>query len=224
MFSSSVIGGLSRPSETSACAMGPSAGSRNPYESPAVWVSRLRMVMPCSTLPRNMGVNEGIQRVTGSSNPIMPWSAKARAATLTMALLMEASRKRVSRLMALPFSRSAMPTARWYTTCPSRAATTTAPTICCCARALCSTASRRPDKAASADTASGCAASAEGADGLAALALITAGPQPDQTPRVTTSVTKRGRPRSLSANPHRHFNIRAMLPPKGECALATPAD
>ena len=58
---------------------------------------------------------------------------------------------------------------------------------------------------------------------LAALARITAGP-PGQTARAATSVTKTARPRSLPANPHQHFNVRAILPPRGECTLATPAD
>ena len=129
--------------------------------------------------------------------------------------------------MALPFSRSAMPTARWYTTSPLRAATTTAPTICCCARALSSTASRRLASAVSvcavpACAVSACAASARAPPVLAALARITAGP-PGHTARAATSVTKTARPRSLPAHSPQHFNVIAMLPPWGHLRPLQPA-
>jgi len=57
------------------------------------------------------GLNQGSHFDTGSSRESAPCSTRARAAALTMGLVMEASRKTVSTRMGVCFSRSAQPQA-----------------------------------------------------------------------------------------------------------------
>ena len=60
-----------------------------------------------------------------------------------MGLVIDASRNGVATVIVRRASRSAWPNAPWYTVCPSRATSTTAPTTRCCATASASVRSIR---------------------------------------------------------------------------------
>ncbi len=108
-----------------------------PYESPAVWVSSWRMVMArwIGTSARPLSVETATRASaklgryfeTGSFSRSRPSSTRIMAATLVIALLWEAIRKRAPDVMGRAASRSAMPKAPLHATLPCRTTTATAP-------------------------------------------------------------------------------------------------
>jgi hypothetical protein len=104
---------------------------------PAVWVSRSRIVIArrAGTIARPVSPGTatvvcayaGMNRETGSESAIAPSSTSIMIATLVTAFDWDAMRKIASMDIGRRASRSAMPTAVTYATCPCRATSTTAP-------------------------------------------------------------------------------------------------
>ena len=103
------------------------------YTKPAVW-----RITSCTQIGRFSGTsplavstfksfNSGSHFVIGSLRPIFPCSTIIMAATVTMGLVIEASRNKASLGIGLDFAASKKPCASLCTTTPLRATIVTAP-------------------------------------------------------------------------------------------------